>query len=662
MCIGAGAYAQVGANSLSTLQAKIEPRLHSAVNTHLSLSVPSPARSGEAPAFSFRPMSRCLPAGCELKAGSSVRTAGARPKLLSVRQLRELAVVEKKQRLDSIFTTLGSTGGKYSKQVFTFDSEGLPVRRVNSMYDEASKTFVPVEEYGFEWDADGYCLSQWMSSDIYMSGERHDYTYNDRKLGITQTIYVKAADGSGAWEPVCTSAYKYDDSGNIIEEQVSNWNPGTGKYEPVQLNRATWNEAGLQTLFEPYVWNGTGWQGVDERQEYSWIDRNHMTQCKSSIWNSEKGEWIYYCNLEQDFNENKDLLRREKRFYNAERADWSGCCVWNGTYYENEKTVMSYDAKGRYLQALSYKGSSPDGYTLGAKADVEWTDNADGTSRSVEYSELYVGEGDKRPGYRTTTELDADGRVTRVLDEMYSYATNTLLKDSERECAYDKDGNLLFERNYVFDDDEANARKPELSVEFTYDSFGNVVDQVNRTGGGGWIPMGAPAKDGEAWTNSTRFTYAYVNDTVRVGKTMYLWKADEWQLNTDDLVEYDFETPMSEILAWPGLDTYHTILSTSSYLTINGVYDGYINKYCYSMLNPTAIGGVNAEKAAVRVYPVMVDNGFTVDAPASAKVGVYDMGGTLVKQARPGYISASGLTAGLYIVSVDGYKTKIVKR
>lgn len=586
----------------------------------------------------------------------------ARQAMFSQKQLREIATVEKKQRLDSIFTTLGSTGAKYSKQVFTFDDRELPVKRVNSLYDENSKTFVPVEEYGFTWDDDGYCLSQWMESDVYMSGERHDYTYNDRKLGITQTVYVKAADGSGVWEPVWTAAYKYDDRGNIIEEQISYWNTVTEKYELTQMNRAAWNESGLQTLIEPYTWNGTEWQGVDERQEYTWLDADHMTQCKSSTWDGETGKWIYYCNLENDFNDDKNLLRREKRFYNAERGDWAGCCTWNGMYYTNEKTTMAYDEKGRYLQTLSYKGDTPEGYTLGAKADVEWTDNADGTSRSVEYSELYLNGNEVLPAYRTTTEIDAKGNVTRMLDEMYSYATNTLLKNTEEERGYDDDGNMLFERIYSFDEDEANLRKPNLANYFTYDEFGNVVEQIGKTGDTGWTPMGAPSKETEKWNNYTRFVYAYVNDTVRVEKTRYVWNEGEWEINSKDLTEYDFDIPMSDILAWPGLDTYHKIASTESYTTLNGVFDGYINKYCYSETGSTGINGIGKEQTAVRVYPVIVDEGFTVEAPAGTKVCVYGMGGTLVKQANPGYIGAADLDAGLYIVAAGGSNTKIVKK
>lgn len=84
--------------------------------------------------------------------------------------LRALAKESTKQRLDSIVAVVNSTNENFSRQCFTYDERNLPKLRTNYVWDYATKKWISAEEYGYEWDEDSYCLSQWGINTMYNDG------------------------------------------------------------------------------------------------------------------------------------------------------------------------------------------------------------------------------------------------------------------------------------------------------------------------------------------------------------------------------------------------------------------------------------------------------------------------------------------------------------
>ena len=123
---------------------------------------------------------------------------------------------------------------------------------------------------------------------------------------------------------------------------------------------------------------------------------------------------------------------------------------------------------------------------------------------------------------------------------------------------------------------------------------------------------------------------------------------------------YDYDTPLSNVIIWPGYSGYHKMdrMLTFIYGTEN---DFYVNKYCYSNVTPTSISSIN-DANTVRVYPTVVDNGFTVEAPADTEVLVFATSGACVAKTKAGYVSAQNLPSGLYVVVAGNTKTKIIKK
>lgn len=107
------------------------------------------------------------------------------------------AAQQYKERLDSIVGWYGNGQYKYTRQYFTYDADGNPVKRTNSYWNEGTQQWDDEEFTEYVCDEDGYVLSMMAYSKV--SGQRYDYEYNDKKWGISQTYYTY--DGS-VWTPV----------------------------------------------------------------------------------------------------------------------------------------------------------------------------------------------------------------------------------------------------------------------------------------------------------------------------------------------------------------------------------------------------------------------------------------------------------------------------
>lgn len=573
-----------------------------------------------------------------------------------------------KKTLDKVECTYSSTGEPYSLQEFKFDSHGWPVKRVNSLYDAATQQYVAAEEYAFEWNEDGLCTSQWQTSSMYNMGLRYDYKYNGQGLGVEQVYYEYDFSGAGKWVAMQKNEYEYDDRGNITKETVYLAGSQEGQWTVYSTADATWYDDGQMKSYAYYLWDGSQWQGVDERYEYAWAAKDKMTRCKSYTW--QNGEWVFYCDLVQEFDKNLNQTLREKRFYNAELDNWNGCCTWNGSTYTNERTVNTYDDLGHMLTSDAYGMSDAQTgeWELGAWERDTWTQTDDGGWRN-DYAG-YLGDLENYTDSYAGTELyDKNGWQTYGLDKMYNYMYGKLFNDQEIIKTYNENGDVLTEKSYTFDSDEANTRQGNLWVENEYDELYNIIGTVNRMQGSMGTPFGAPATragedsedDGIDWQYTTKFEYFYEQDTVRVKKLGYKWQNGDWEMNQGETTTYDYDTPVEDIIAWPGLNTYHTIAQTSS-LDNNNSGDWLVFNYTYSDftsgISKPAAGG----EEGIRVWPTLVDDGFNVDAPEGTAVRVYSMSGACVAETRPGYVGMPGMPKGVYIVTAGGVNTKIVKK
>lgn len=579
-------------------------------------------------------------------------------------QLPRMTSSADKEKLVRIEGTKENTSEPVTLQEFEFDSRGWPVKRVNSYYDGQQKPY-PVEIYEYVWDEDGYCVSSMVYSDAYSYGERHDYVYNDKNLGIMETVYTYQTDAADKWLLSWKGEYKYDDRGNIIEETISVYDAYRKQWLLSKKNKAAWDEQGQQTLFEPYLWNGLEWAGDEsqEKQEMTWTGKQY-SRVKSYIWDSEAKEYFWYCDYTVSYNGAGVFTGFEKKFYNKTLGNWDGCETYYGQMQRNSKSVVEVDGKGREMHVRDYETKAPGEYAVCSETTYDWTDNADGTSGCTVKAAVYEDSPVGLVVSESHEKYDAEGRQTFLLEKQYDRGLQMMLNSYECSTEYNDNGDELSKIEYSYTADKENRKVGTLAMYNTYDEMYNPVESVNRIGGqdDGAADAGTVTDGyGVKWVNFTRFIYTYAKDNIRVGKEKYMWQGGAWVLNEKSADEYDFSTSADNIVAWDGYNVDYKLLSTSSSLLSDGVLDTTVNTYFYSPLT-SGISGVTDGKGGVRVWPTVVDDGFNVEASEGARVSVYSMNGTRVATSASGWVSVSGLPSGIYIVSVDGCKTKIIKK
>lgn len=586
----------------------------------------------------------------ERMAVSGRDTSGVRAgvRLLAQEELRTMAENAKKERLDSVVCTQNSTGEKVSLQTFTYDEVGRPELRVNSLLDSNGE-WMPVEYYGYTWDEDDYCLSQWGKSDFYNSGQRIDYTYNDRKLGDTQTIYNYV---DGQWQPSEKGEYWYDERGNLNEEKTYFY--VDGQLWPSSWTQVTFDEAGRQTSYYSRVWNGSEWVSNGDKVEYAYDKDGHQTLWSFSSWQEDTKTWLNWYRIEQDFNDKGLITRQESLYWNKSSQSWDGCEDYGYGLCYNLKTVFEYDAQGRETREDAYTAYTPGKYTIGGSNVYTWTELEDGGTQLYRVSMLYDGDGENpwEEG-RVTETYNKNGKLVSKVEVknqlgkwLYQYAeeyTYTAAGDMETSCTY------------AYENGDPDKRRADVREQLVYDGNHNIIDSYYSQGQG---------TSDDDWMNVSRFTYAYEQDTVRVEKMSYAWNGSEYTPNWGEGVSFDYSVPVDELMQWIGASLYHKTTETRSYTGQGSEWGWQAFKYYYTDLT----GGTGIHNAVSSTGDIRLKSAFVTDRVelvSDNEVGsvrIYNTQGILVLKAAGSSISVASLPKGMYIVNADGFKARFLKK
>lgn len=570
---------------------------------------------------------------------------------LNGRELKQMLEEVRTQRFDSIVGTQNSTGAKISRQYFTYDEKGNPVKLINSLWNTTTKTWEETEVHEFVCDEDGYVTSQRAYSVSANSGQRYDYEYNGQKLGISMTLYSYS---DGKWTPVQKGEYEYDDRGNIIQETISAYDKNApSSWMPVVQNKATWYENNRQRSIEPYEWNGSKWIGNGEKKEYEWDINGNLTLLNNFIWEKETSTWFNYHRQEQDFKNSDPKLctRQEKKYYNKALNNWAGVQEYDGYVYHNTKSILEYDEQRRLTYECAYEGHTTDGYTKGSDIVYDWSVTSDGGTQCVITSTLYPSDKEAFVNDITTKRYDTEGNEVYSFEKHIDATLTDLLNYMEEVTVYDDKQHIIEYKSYKFDRNDNNKKLAVQHQLYVYDVNDNVIEFTAQ--------RGQNTGDND-WVNYTHFTYAYEQDSIRIEEKAYKWDGSKYVPNWGNEYLYDYGTPLSDIIMWPGGNVYHKVLETRSYMGADDDWDYQSFKYYYSEL-PTGITGRNIDKH-ITVYPTHVDDWLNVVANEDVKVNIYNIEGMLMLTTADKHIRVSNLPAGLYVVEINGYKTKIVKK
>ena len=655
LCMGAGASAQVGTGGMQQISLEIKPRLHAV--EHAPLQSDRTQRAADI-------------------------SKAAREKGVNVpaRVLPALAGTDAdgKLKLDSIVTT-NPDGSNASLQEFKYNSKGKETARNYYYWDAATGTWgEPVEQYEYVWNEDGLILSQQAKG--YGTGRREEFKYNEQGLGIEQITYQTDADGS--WVAVSKGEYVYDDNANIIEETLYSWDGS--QWQPTTHNYASWDANKRQTSYTGYTWDGTQWVGA-EKYDYVWfdgpfdpeaqyqegIDTVRMTYKGNFFWID--GKWQQYYFFTNDIAEDGRLMGQSEHYFDRKSGTWCGGDDWDARLgiYTTWKSRHTFNDRGNEILVETWK-CLPDsaGWVLLGSSPTEWTYDEEGNREGLTKYVNYVYDDEYNKTGESCTQqtwygYNANNYKTWIVEQTIA-ADGTIGYLFEEKYGYDNDNNLTYA--YVWDWVDGERKQTSRSL-YTYDTDGNMTEAVIMNGGGGGLqPLGSPLRsaaldpeDEEGWVNSTRITYEYVNG-VLVARRSYKWTNEEWTTNNGQVVEYDFDVPSSDACFPEGwTDPYKINWIEDIYGDGSNGWMATTRNYFYSENTATAIAGATATGETgigVRLSGDML----TITADGDVSVSIYGVGGTLVKTAAEKTVYVGDMPAGIYIVAVNGYKTKIVKK
>ena len=541
------------------------------------------------------------------------------------RRAMRAAATDGTLKLDSV-VGYNADGSKATLQAFTYRADGLETHRENSYYNAETGAWDLAEEYGYEWTDDGLILDEW--GKYYGSGLRHTYKYNDRGWGTEMIIYTLGTDGE--WVYDSKGEYEYDDNANITAERTYVWDGS--QWQPSTKAVSEYDSKNRQTYLEGYTWDGSQWvPNLMYVQEFDNPD-GYITMQETCWWNGRNWGGVNGSTSVSfwEYDENNVVIDNDGYLCVKDSTEW----------------VKSYDTA------------------------YDWTYNDDGSREGTYDIVFFQYDNDYNLIGQYTEErfeeaYDAAGHMTWRKYWDCNLENYVLEESEELKRCYDEDGNMTYEAQWTWRDGE---RKPSTEQNFTYDADGNVIDQLNRSGGnmGGMIPMGAPAmrskdiepEDLEGWTNTTHFTYAYENGE-RTEKICYSWRDEQWTPRDGQTVEYDFDYPMDAVV---------TPVTWTDPYKIDAIHDlsgdgmgGWLSAdklYYWTEHNATGISETVVTDVKVRLKGDIL----TVTGADGATVNVYNAGGTCMASTNGDTVGMGGMPAGVYIVKVGSYATKIVKK
>lgn len=552
----------------------------------------------------------------------------------------------KTHRLDEILITQGEE--EYARQRFEYFNNGLSHLRINEFRE--SNSWNPIEEYGYEWDEDGYCLKQWGRSLDGMSDMMNEFRYNDRKMGIEKIISYYS---DNVWTPSEKGEYTYDDNNNIIDETVSMYDPDTRQWMPVMRNKATWSPEGLQTSFETYNWNGTGWEPGDDKAVYKYDADGHVTLYGFSLWNGE--DWTYYYRVRQEF-ENGNIILQTDEYFNPDENDWTGCYAWKGWPLYSRRTNFTYDEEGCQSGETTYMVHDiSKGWEISAYCTFEYTPLDNGGVRMQR--DMYLTEAGDDIYDILVKEYDRAGNATFIHEKQNALGNGTLIDIFEESYQFLDEKYLQYGETYVYSQDEENVKTAETHEEYDYDDARNVIESRHELGNYLNFGEGDPLE----FRKFSMFTYAYDNVDVRTEKLAYLWNGGAYDPNWGDGVEYDFNIPAANCIVWQDLKMDYTIMKTIQYTGDGGEWSAMTSTYSYTPLG-NGIDNIEDADNSISFSPNPVTDIMHINVTGEASTEIFDLNGSLLINSDNHDISLAGLLPGMYLARINGKTFRVIKR
>lgn len=493
-------------------------------------------------------------------------------------------------------------------------------------YNEERRWYYGDQEWAYkilyhEYKSAGY-------SGEYDYGNKQEYEYDDHMIESLQAYYD--------WDPV-----KKQWKGSYLKEQVyryylTDWGYESNTLRYVQLDG--WND-----VYDTWSWGVLTESDYDQNNE--WIYNANAT------WSPEAKDWIYSYKekIERIYDEQGRLTLQEQLSWNAETQEWEHPFV--STTYEyaadGMETMTQWENWDSYLE--QWQTGSKTMTRKDERNSIVYEDHSNWDMAEQRFvpswrtEVAYIYDDGSNEGYM----YEGRAEICKAEYSNWDEALGTWGYGRKTENGYDEQYRLIHSlTSYWSTQAKDFYLAEELQQEFDHESGEMTEYQIDTYSEDG----NKDFEYHEKWSKR----YDANSNVVESCNYEYNLNKGEFWMATRSVYEYDLATPAYDVMGLSGLDYDKDKPLSYQYqeFDLSGKEIKHEERYFY--YSEVNAGGEGIEQTMVPVTVDVVDDKLTFSSEALADLTICSLDGKLIDSAKQVRNYSLQLTAGMYLVTVNG--------
>ncbi|MDH6354334.1 hypothetical protein M2132_000662 [Dysgonomonas sp. PH5-45] len=561
-----------------------------------------------------------------------------------------------KYRLDSV-SKVTFEGITKEHTEFYYNDRDFLAKQITYEWNTDLSVLNKIQEQEFAYaDGDpGYLISQiaYNFTPYGTEGLKTEWIYDENGNEIGWVVSMLDGDN---WMPLeKLSGRIFDHFGNITYEEKFMWN-GEG-WDPSEKFIVEFDEYNNVTLNEFYSWDGADWMG-SKYETASYLPDGHQLTYGKKVWSYTTKEWIDDMRFTMTY-ENGVVTRELTEFWNKTNQDWNGNVPseWGGDPLYNSDVVLTYNNLSREIHQ-THSNLIGDKWIPRTVYETTWTDLTNDSILSVRTCRMVLDIDNPDVLTHTKTlaiKYDSMDREVYMKESSSMTGTN-FVSDFEYFYVYDEYGNEVEQK--VFGKNGAEDHWNVYTFDTESDNPNRLLEQTSYLGhiDGGWLEF-------------NHFVSQYDSNGERNRKYAFLWAVgDDWAADWGLGDDIDYNVHISDMILPFGYASDYKLLANYNYAGNGSLGKDLANfitadtqTYFYSEHQLLSID--NEDKSiTVSVFPNPTAGILNINTPEDVKVSIFNMQGIVMLQTTAKQVDISGFASGVYIVDVNGTKTKVVKK
>lgn len=460
------------------------------------------------------------------------------------------------------------------KTVYVYDGEGRCVQE--KRYVGHDEDWELVSQMDCSFDDKGNCIFRKRQRMNYNTGSfigdsLMERSFDDKNREVYYSL-LRWDYSEDTWVGKQKYSLAYDERGNVIENVIFAWDTANKDWLPKDKTTKSYDEQGRLTSDANYFWKDNKWVGMGPKYEKSYDSNGNLIFDANYVWNNNENDWVLnnYTTNEFDSDGNKTHYLSRNGSTIQEYSLKEGYIITEiGTYNSftgeasNETRRLEYfDENGNDTLIVEYH------WLQGQWKESErlrYTYDDRGNPNSSSKYQNQNGEWVMTNGFKY--EINREGNT----ETRQKYTWNLFYKrwdeNSIREVlTYDESDRImiLLTQGKVWENGVDTHWEDEDKTEYTYDSYGNIIEFVESD----WY------QNENRWKYRHKQEFAFDADGNQTLETDYMFDAAHgvWNGGFKWTAEYDEQGNQTLLMSydWGYQKGWKPVVKTVSIFDENG--------------------------------------------------------------------------------------------